>query len=106
MQPVRGFSLIPTLIIHDFSRTPEHFLPMVYAAGGCTSYEDEESVNAFGGENWEMNTQLNSNFAFGLPKDDTLFLPLNGDESGVVHSDGYSVVSSFSSSSTMVEAAA
>ncbi|KAF9568002.1 aromatic ring-opening dioxygenase family protein [Agrocybe pediades] len=84
--------------------TPEHFLPMIYAAGGCTSYEDEESVNAFGGENWEMNTQLNSNFVFGLPKDDTLFLSANEDETSAI--DLRSNISSVSSTATAVEAAA
>jgi hypothetical protein len=69
-------------------RTPEHFLPMIYAAGGCTSHEDFESYNAFGGENWEMNTQLNSNFAFGLQREDTRFLP-----STYVESDGESNLS-------------
>ncbi|KAI0060853.1 aromatic ring-opening dioxygenase family protein [Artomyces pyxidatus] len=56
--------------------SPEHFLPMVYAAGGCSTWEDadgEEYVNVFGGENWEMDTQLNVNFAFGLQKEDTIF---------------------------------
>ncbi|TFK36287.1 catalytic LigB subunit of aromatic ring-opening dioxygenase [Crucibulum laeve] len=54
--------------------TPEHFLPMVYAAGGCSTFEDSDSVNAFGGENWEMDTQLNVNFVFGLDKNDKRFL--------------------------------
>uniref|UniRef100_A0A0W0F0N1 Extradiol ring-cleavage dioxygenase class III enzyme subunit B domain-containing protein n=1 Tax=Moniliophthora roreri TaxID=221103 RepID=A0A0W0F0N1_MONRR len=53
--------------------TPEHFLPMVFAAGSCSSHEDAETQNAFGGENWEMDTQLNVNFVFGLDKDDTFF---------------------------------
>jgi len=86
--------------------TPEHFLPMVYAAGGCTSYEDEDSVNAFGGENWEMNAQLNSNFVFGLPKDDTFFLPTEAGADGItdIHSIGSSV--SILSGATAVEATA
>ncbi|KAF8797478.1 catalytic LigB subunit of aromatic ring-opening dioxygenase [Phlegmacium glaucopus] len=86
--------------------TPEHFLPMVYAAGGCTSYEDEDSINAFGGENWEMNTQLNSNFVFGLPNNDTLFL--DAESSNDVISDALSVGSGVSnfSGATAVEAAA
>ncbi|KIK63252.1 hypothetical protein GYMLUDRAFT_989885 [Collybiopsis luxurians FD-317 M1] len=53
--------------------TPEHFLPMIYAAGGCASHLDAGYVNAFGGENWEMNTQLNSNFVFGIKRDDRSF---------------------------------
>lgn len=82
---------------------------MVCAAGGCTSYEDEDSVNAFGGDNWEMNAQLNSNFAFGLPKDDTLFLPQGTSQDSIDStSDGFSVGSSVSilSNATAVEVAA
>lgn len=83
-------------------------MPMVYAAGGCTSYEDEDSVNAFGGENWEMNAQLNSNFVFGLPKDDTFFLPKGAEASTDGISDVHSVGSSVSimSGATAVEATA
>ncbi|KZT20243.1 LigB subunit of an aromatic-ring-opening dioxygenase LigAB [Neolentinus lepideus HHB14362 ss-1] len=55
-------------------RTPEHFLPMVYAAGACSTWDDSKYVNAFGGENWEMDTQLNANFVFGLDENDTIFL--------------------------------
>ncbi|TFK55352.1 LigB subunit of an aromatic-ring-opening dioxygenase LigAB [Heliocybe sulcata] len=54
--------------------TPEHFLPMVYAAGGCSTWDDSKYINAFGGENWEMDTQLNANFVFGLDENDTIFL--------------------------------
>jgi hypothetical protein len=81
---------------------------MVYAAGACSSYEDEGSVNAIGGENWEMNAQLNSNFAFGLPKDDTLFLPQGTSQDNADTSDGLSVGSSVSilSNATAVEVAA
>lgn len=80
---------------------------MIYAAGGCTSYEDEGSLNAFGGDNWEMNTQLNSNFVFGLPKDDTWFLAEGSSEANGT-SDTHSVGSSLSilSGATAVEAAA
>ncbi|KAI0043556.1 LigB subunit of an aromatic-ring-opening dioxygenase LigAB [Auriscalpium vulgare] len=62
--------------------TPEHFLPMVYAAGGCSTWDDdkEEYTNIFGGENWEMDTQLNVNFAFGLQKQDKIFSALQQQE--------------------------
>ncbi|KDQ60558.1 hypothetical protein JAAARDRAFT_31517 [Jaapia argillacea MUCL 33604] len=53
--------------------TPEHFLPMVYVAGACSSWEDKHDVNAFGGENWEMDTQLNANFVFGLDRGNRIF---------------------------------
>ncbi|KAA1478751.1 aromatic ring-opening dioxygenase family protein [Dentipellis sp. KUC8613] len=55
--------------------SPEHFLPMIFAAGGCSTWEDDsdEYSNIFGGENWEMDTQLNVNFAFGLHKSDAIF---------------------------------
>lgn len=50
---------------------------MIYAAGGCSTWEDEEDINAFGGENWEMDTQLNVNFVFGLDKNNKIFINHN-----------------------------
>ncbi|VDB95759.1 unnamed protein product [Peniophora sp. CBMAI 1063] len=76
--PALGRALTRLLAHPHFLRsnpTPEHYLPMIYAAGACTAREDdtEEYHNIFGGENWEMDTQLNVNFAFGLHKSDTVF---------------------------------
>lgn len=84
--PQLGASLCRLLSHPHFYKcnpTAEHFLPLLYVAGGCSSHADRnkdaahpETVNIFGGENWEMNTQLNSNFAFGItPADVDRFFP-------------------------------
>lgn len=79
---------------------------MVYAAGGCSTWDDAESMNAFGGENWEMDTQLNVNFVFGLEKGDTHFGKLAEEEAEEVQNVASGSIYSMRSTSTAIEAAA